>query len=483
MNQLPPPRDLIDPDMSPSAAVATVVETLSSHFSPLERRHARQLVEQLKEPLRVALVGNSNAGKSTMVNALVGHKVAPTDQLPCTRFVAWYSHAEREDWAMVRLLNENRQIRIDWPPSAERLTNEVTEAAIDDIRVYRRDTRRLRWLTVIDTPGQNDPNKSAVARTTRLLNEHAIDAVIFMLDGKVFDKEEHRVFSEIRHALTRDAIGRMELVPANTVIVLNRVDYTHSADPFGGAAKIMRQHAAEFRELATTVIPMIGRLAEAAAVLTEDDYATLRELVGAAGSPRPDTTESRRHLTTLLGPYGFTFALRQIHGGNVDSAAQLKAKLLDESHIADLDRALDARFAIRKDALKAYTAIRQLLKLSRRSGLRPLRPYLLYIQHLPGMHTLDEFKAYELWAGGKVRLPNEFGAAITKLALESALPARLGLGPAASLDDIEKTALAQLRKCAKFLAEPYDAGALETVGIMRQSYSHMLDAVERQRDR
>ena len=50
----------------------------------------RAVRERLDEPLRVAIAGKVKAGKSTLLNALVGEEVAPTDAGECTTIVTWY---------------------------------------------------------------------------------------------------------------------------------------------------------------------------------------------------------------------------------------------------------------------------------------------------------------------------------------------------------------------------------------------------------
>src|SRR5256885_2788057 len=54
---------------------------------------------RLSEPLRVAIAGRLKSGKSTLVNALIGRRVAPTEVGECTRIVTQfrYGTADRVD--------------------------------------------------------------------------------------------------------------------------------------------------------------------------------------------------------------------------------------------------------------------------------------------------------------------------------------------------------------------------------------------------
>src|SRR5437763_12215822 len=55
---------------------------LASEVAPLR--------ERLSGPLRIAIAGRVKAGKSTLLNALIGERLAATDAGECTRFVTWY---------------------------------------------------------------------------------------------------------------------------------------------------------------------------------------------------------------------------------------------------------------------------------------------------------------------------------------------------------------------------------------------------------
>ena len=54
------------------------------------RPTAKAIRDRIEGPLQVAIAGRVKAGKSTLLNALVGERLAPTDAGECTRIVSWY---------------------------------------------------------------------------------------------------------------------------------------------------------------------------------------------------------------------------------------------------------------------------------------------------------------------------------------------------------------------------------------------------------
>jgi putative protein kinase ArgK-like GTPase of G3E family len=61
-----------------TARVATLCDEILAQVGPSAAGQAQQISGRLGEPLPVVITGRLKAGKSTLVNALIGHRVAPT---------------------------------------------------------------------------------------------------------------------------------------------------------------------------------------------------------------------------------------------------------------------------------------------------------------------------------------------------------------------------------------------------------------------
>src|SRR3954462_14186337 len=79
--------------------VTTLGDDVVARIHPDVAGQLRQISDRLGEPLRVAIAGRLKAGKSTLVNALIGRRGAPTAVGECTRVVTRfrYGAADRVD--------------------------------------------------------------------------------------------------------------------------------------------------------------------------------------------------------------------------------------------------------------------------------------------------------------------------------------------------------------------------------------------------
>ena len=110
------------------------------------------------------------AGKSTLLNALLGEELAPTDAGECTRIVTWYRYSDRPYATLFPVDGEP----VERPYARGRGALEVDlggrdAEAIDHLEVGW-PTSRLRDLTLIDTPGIASISADVSARTHRVLS-------------------------------------------------------------------------------------------------------------------------------------------------------------------------------------------------------------------------------------------------------------------------------------------------------------------------
>ena len=348
------------------------VRTLLDHAlvetsDPALRARLADARRRVDEPLRVAIAGKIKAGKSTLLNALVGEELAATDAGECTRIVTWY--ADGPTYSVTAHLKDG----IAEPRPFHRVRGAVQidlgrpAADVDHLEV-RVPSARLRRHTLIDTPGIASLSTDVSLRTMAFLEAEGeraaqTDAVIYLL--------RHMHGSDVRFLESFHGDGLATGTPVNAVGVLSRADEIGGCrlDAMEAAARVAARYATDerLRRLCPVVVPVAGLLGAAGATLREDEF---RTLAAVAAEPMSDVVEllltadrfansapGRQHVLNRLGLFGVRLSVRLIRENVVHDSADLARALTEHSGIDRLREVFTAQFVGRSEVLKARSAL------------------------------------------------------------------------------------------------------------------------------
>ncbi len=417
----------------------------------------RQL-ERLDEPLRVAIAGKVKAGKSTLLNALVGEAVAPTDAGECTRVVTWY-----QDGPSPRIVLHPKEGRPTPLPVVRR------DGALDidlhgmpaervDRLVVDWPTQSLRTTTLIDTPGIASLSTATARRTTRFLDPDddtptEADAVVYLM------RHLHATDAAFLESFRDQGMARATAV--NTVAVISRADEIGGGrvDAMLSARAIAARYRAEpaLRGLCQNVVAVAGLLAHTGRTLRHAEFVALTTL---ADTPRdeldaamlsvdrflrselvPGSPDAARDLMRRFGLFGIRLSTALLRQG-VRTPTALADELVARSGLAELQRVLHSQFGERRHLLKARSALlalERVLRVDPRAG-DGLAGQVERI--LAGTHEFAELKLLGALRSGAVALPRTMSADAERLLGDAGIaPAvRLGLSAVATHADLRRAA-------------------------------------------
>lgn len=439
---------------------------------------------RLDEPLRVAVAGIVKAGKSTLLNALLGERIAATDAGECTRVVTWYRYAQTPSISMHLRdgRTERMQIRRDQGRLVLDLGGRVAEE-IDWIDVGW-PLGGLESQILIDTPGIASLSHGVSARTAQFLapeqSASSADAVVYLM------RHLHGADIHFLEAFRDTAAGAAQSVCA--VGVLSRADEVGSGriDSLMSARRVARRYErdGELASLALGVIPMAGLLAEGARTLRESEFIALRELarlertdrerllVSADRFVRPDADTGlsvgvRQDLLARFGLFGVRLAAAVIRGG-VDDSSSLSAALAEQSGLHQLQEFIARQFVPRAASLKVRGVMMQLEALVSehpREGDEQIRAGIE--RFFASAHTLRELSLLAQARAGALPLPeSEIEDAIRIIGGDGTTAAlRLGLAEGASRDEIRIRVQEESIRWRRLATEP--TAAQDTAEVCR----------------
>jgi hypothetical protein len=434
--------------------------------TPQTRAELAEVVERLRGPIRLALAGKVKAGKSTLLNALIGEELAPTDAGECTRILTWYVRSDRP----YALLHPRTGPPEERPYRRHDGALEVDLGARTADDVDRLEigwpSSRLAELVLIDTPGIASLSEDASARTHASMSAEGgrapvADAVLYLL------RHTHATDMRFLEAFHDDEVASG--TPVNTVGVLSRADEIGAArlDAMEVAARVAQRYEADQRlhRLCPVVVPVDGLLGHAAATLREAEYAALVLL---ARAPADDVEEllltadrfasrasstvavgaaERSALLDRLGLFGVRTCVAMVRSGAVSTSTELTTRLAALSGLDRLQEVVRVQFEARARVLKARSAVAALQGILLRQGGADSADLLGRLEEVTSSaHEFEEVRVLLELRAGELSLSEARSAELDLLMGGSGhtTPARLGLPPDASSAEVREAALAAL---------------------------------------
>ncbi|MGQ0839567.1 dynamin family protein [Actinokineospora sp.] len=453
-----------------SAAVANLCERLQPQVSARTAAGFREVLRRLSAPLQVAVAGRIKSGKSTLVNALIGRRVAPTDVGECTRLVTRFQYGTVDRVELVFFDGRKQVLPFDVGGMIPK-DLEVDFDQVSHLEAYLTNAV-LRDLTVIDTPGLGSLDAASVKRTEQLLgaakhrteedaaesdelddtSRNAVagaEAVLYVVTQGVRADDQQAL------AAFTAATASREAGPVNAFAVLNKADTItpesvtgSDGDVWKAACLLAKKQAATLKPRVADVIPVIGLLAESAESggFTSADADALRAL-----SHLDDGTwdtmllsadifttwdcevpaGTRARLLATLDLYGIRVAVDALKADPDLTAGALRRRLLDASGLAGVRGRLDAVFRVRADGIKAAAALASITALAHASGdpgeRQRVHDAIEVLLAKPEAHQLRLLEALTLVTSGAVNMPEDLAEEVLRVGGSADIGTQLGM--------------------------------------------------------
>lgn len=439
------------------------------------------VVERLDGPIRLAISGKVKAGKSTLLNALIGENLAPTDAGECTRIVTWYRYSDRPFATIVP--NEGEPVETTYRRGQDSLEVNLDAhdpEAIDHLEIGW-PTKRLADVVLIDTPGIASISAEVSARTHRVLSAERgrvpiADAVLYLL------RHTHSADLRFLESFHDDEVA--EGTPVNTVGVLSRADEIGCArlDAMEVAERVARRYETDSRlhRLCPVVVPVNGLLGHAAATLREDEYAAVaavarapKEVIGellltadrfATGESSLVPTEDRARLLDRLGLFGVRLAVELVRSGAVETSSGLSSQLAEVSGLGRLREVVLRQFDARARILQARSAVAALREIFARGDCSDGPALMRRLEQITsGAHEFEEVRILLEVRSGELSLtPDQAGELDLLMGGSGHEPGtRLGLTEAPSADRVRQAAVDALARWQAVERHPLSSRATQ----------------------
>jgi small GTP-binding protein len=266
----------------------------------------------------VVVAGEFNAGKSTLINALIGSKLLETGSLPTTDTITILSHINQQQQDE----HDDQSTDPTHPSQPRNKTNTSTSTTTNSgILQYAVDLPLLEDLTLVDTPGTNAAVDHHTETTIRLLP--SADLILFVTSAdRPMPDSERQLLKQVS-----------ELYRKSVAVVINKMDVLEDAGGDHGArdkqavVSFVTEHCREWLGAQPAVIAVSSRDALAA------------KLTGRAVDDDDDDDEQSMSSTSTSSKNGVwrRSNFRQLEGflkQTLSTPVRIQAKLSSPVHVA-----------------------------------------------------------------------------------------------------------------------------------------------------
>lgn len=350
--------------------------------------HLDDLEARLRAPLRVAIAGRVKTGKSTLLNALIGEEIAPTDTGECTRLVTWYRYGATPAVHAVLRSGARTPLPVRTVQGALHLDVGGIPAHLIDRLEVEWPSPLLRRLTLIDTPGLASLSTELGERSLGILTPaqgtSGIDAMLYLIRHlHAEDVAVLRDFQEASGAAERNAAMTLCLLSRADEVGGGRIDALVSAEKV--AARLRADH--DMRSLCLDVLPVAGLIGQGGRSLRQGDFDALNDLASLGRARREDlllsadrfiqtplpevphlTSAERATVLGRLGVFGVRLSTVLVRDG-FDTATALSDELFRRSGLGPVTSVILQQLDRRSQALRGRSVLRALdALLASRSG-------------------------------------------------------------------------------------------------------------------
>jgi len=181
---------------------------------PIEEFHDEEIDRAFNSALDsdfvVSVIATMSAGKSTLINAIIGEDLLPAKNEACTATLTYISDDDQKDHFIGRAFDENNDAQTDWVRVTPELLEEWNVAHIarvemqGNIRMIR--SAENARLVLADTPGPNNSRSDSHNRCTMgmIKNDTQKPMILYVLNAQQLStNDDHILLSAVAKEMSK----------------------------------------------------------------------------------------------------------------------------------------------------------------------------------------------------------------------------------------------------------------------------------------